>query len=92
VRIGSLAANDTAGKTGASVAGGLGVLVVSLAEIIFVGVHDDGTSDDRVGSFELDDLVSERDVGHALFVCHDVAKVAMVTSVISGTTVSLAYK
>lgn len=83
-------ANDTAGRTAASVASLLGLLVATLAEIVSAGVDDDGAANDALSTNELDQLVSDCASGVSLAVGLEVAQVTDVTVAVRGSTVFLA--
>jgi len=66
-------ADDTASRTGTSVASLERLLVASLAEVIGAGVGDDGSANDALGADELDEAVLDGALGVALGVGLDVA-------------------
>ena len=51
-------ADDAAAESAAGVAGGLAEFVAALAEVVLVGVHDDGAAEDRVGSGQRQESVT----------------------------------
>lgn len=85
-------ADDTAGRTGASVSSLEGLLVVALAEVVGAAVRNDGTADDALGTNELDELVLDRALGVAVGVGLDVAKVTNVTGLVAAIAVGLAVR
>lgn len=86
----SLATNDTAGDAATGVTSGLGVIVTATTKVVFASVANNGTTNNRVSAIELDHLVDNVDFGNTVVAGNNVAKVAMVTSIITGATVFLA--
>jgi hypothetical protein len=86
----SFATNDTASDAAAGVTSGLGVIVTATTKIVFAGVADNGTTNNGVCTIELNHLVDNVDFGNTVITGDNVAKVAMVTSIIIGATMLLA--
>ena len=82
--------NDTASRTGTSVASLEGLLVAALAEIVSAGVDNDGTTNDGLRADELDELVGHGALGVALSISLEVAEVTNVASLVGRSTVGLA--
>ena len=79
VRLHKLAnANDTAGKTGASIAGSLAVRVVGLAKVILAGVHHNGAAHNGVGASQGQEAIIKLELGNTLGVGNNVAKITSV--------------
>lgn len=83
-------ANDTAGRTRASVASLERLLGVALAKVVGAGVNDHGAANDAVGADQLDQVVGNGALGVALSISVDVAEIANVADLIGGSTVVLA--
>jgi hypothetical protein len=68
--------DNTASRTGASVASLLALLVLALAEVVGAGVDDDGAAEHALRADQLDELVRDAALGVALGVGLEVAQVA----------------
>lgn len=82
-------ADNTASRTGSSVASLEGLLVVTLAEIVGAGVDNNGAANDAVGANQLDKRVGDGTLGVTLSIGLDVTQVTNVTGLIRRRAVSL---
>jgi hypothetical protein len=81
--------DNTASRTGASVASLLALLVLALAEVVGAGVDDDGAAEHALRADQLDELVRDAALGVALGVGLEVAQVADVALAVRGGAVGL---
>lgn len=82
-------ADDTAGKTRASVASLLRVSVVAAAEVVDASVEDDTAAQDRAGAAEAELAVGDVEDDGAVLVGDDVAEVSGVADLVLGRAVGL---
>lgn len=85
-------ADDAAGQPGTRISGGETELVSSLAEIVNIGVNDDGTTDDGKRSGEGNLGIGDLDASDAVGAGLDVAQVTGVANFVDGGAVGLAVR
>lgn len=85
-------ANNTAGRTSASVTSLLALLVLALAKVVGAGVHDDGAAQHALRADQLDELVRDGALGVALGVGLEVAQVTNVALAVRGGAVGLVVR
>lgn len=85
--------DDSAGEYFASIARGLAILGATATQIVGILTNDDGSTDDRIGSGELDDVIAQIDVSlliRFVFAERDnIAQISHVSDAILGTAVLL---
>lgn len=64
--------------------------MTATTKIVFASVANNGTTNNGVSTIELDHLVDNVDFGNTVITGDNVAKVTMVTSIITGATMLLA--
>lgn len=84
--------SHTACRARASIASLLGLLVVTLAEVVGATVHDNGAAENALRADQLDELVRDRALGVTLAVSLEVAKVTNVTLRVRRGSVGLAVR
>jgi hypothetical protein len=84
--------DDTAGRSGTSVASLEGLLALSLAKVIGAGMCNNSTTDDAVGADQLDQVVRHAALGVALGIGLNVAKVAHVAVLVGRAAVRLSVR
>jgi len=82
--------NDTACRSGTSIAGLLGLFVSSPAKIISSRMNDDGTANNALGANQLDELVGGGTLAIALAISLEVAQVTYMANLILRSTMCLA--
>lgn len=84
--------NDTAGQTGTGVSSGLAQFVSTQAQVVRIGVDNNGTSQDAQRSGQGNLTVGDVDLGHSAVIGHNVAQVSGVSFGGCGSSVFLAVR
>ena len=84
--------DDAAGETATRVAGLEGLLIAALAEVVVLGVDNEGAAHTGVLPIDMDQLIFQLALNVAMLVGMHIAEVADVTDLLARATVGLSMR